>query len=402
MEQAQFIEKYSKDRRQTHSLKWDALEERFGDKQLLPLWVADMEFSVPETVKEALVERAGHGIFGYSQVPDDYFSAFDEWQKRQHGIELQEEWLRFSKGVVESLYHLLQIYTEEGDAVLIQPPVYYPFFNAINDTERRGVFNHLVLEDGEYRIDFADFEEKIRANHVKVFILCSPHNPVGRVWQEAELVRMLEICKKYDVLVIADEIHQDFVYAPHHFRSVLQVADGSFQDQVIVVNAPSKTFNLASLLNGHILIPNDKLRETFDQKIKRYSQSENSLLGQLAGKVAYQTGDEWFAALKEVIVSNYHYVRETFAAQLPEVKVADLQGTYLLWLDLSRLLSSVEIESFIKEECGLAVDFGGWFSQETQQYIRLNLATTPENVRQAVQQLLQGLERKTKHDETHR
>lgn len=402
MEQAQFIKKYSKDRRQTHSLKWDALEERFGDKQLLPLWVADMEFSVPETVKEALVERAGHGIFGYSQVPDDYFSAFSEWQKRQHGIELQEEWLRFSKGVVESLYHLLQIYTEEGDAVLIQPPVYYPFFNAINDTERRGVFNHLILEDGEYRIDFADFEEKIRDNHVKVFILCSPHNPVGRVWQEAELVRMLEICKKYDVLVIADEIHQDFVYAPHHFRSVLQVADGEFQDQVIVVNAPSKTFNLASLLNGHILIPNDKLRETFDQKIKRYSQSENSLLGQLSGKVAYQTGDEWFAALKEVIVSNYHYVRETFAAQLPEVKVADLQGTYLLWLDLSRLLSSVEIESFIKEECGLAVDFGGWFSQETQQYIRLNLATTPENVRQAVQQLLQGLERKTKHDETHR
>lgn len=394
MEKEIFIKKYAQERKQTTSLKWDALKERFGNEQLLPLWVADMEFSVPESVKDVLSDRITHGIFGYSQVPENYFTAFAEWQERHHGIHLQKEWLRFSKGVVESLYHLIQIFTEEGDNVLIQPPVYYPFFNAIRDTNRHEILNHLVQKEGKYTVDFTDFEEKIRENDVKLFILCSPHNPVGRVWQEEELARMFEICERYNVLILADEIHQDFIYPPHQFISALQVSKGAFQNQLIVVNAPSKTFNLASLLNGHILIPDEKLRQIFDQKIKRYSQSENSLLGQLAGATAYETGDDWFAGLREVILSNYEFVRKSFEQELPAIKVADLQGTYLLWLDFSQVLLQEEIEPFIKDTCGLAVDFGGWFSEETKQFIRLNLATTPENIQQAVQQILAGIKNK--------
>lgn len=391
---ANFVEENAVSRKNTHSLKWDALNERFGNPDLLPLWVADMEFQTPKPVIEALKKRVEHGVFGYSKVPDDYFEKFNHWQETQHQITLQPEWLRFSKGVVESLYHLLQIFTQEADSVLIQPPVYYPFFNAIKDTKRKLVINQLQKTATGYEIDLNDFEHQIRTENVKLFLLCSPHNPVGRVWSEETLEQLLAICKKYQVLVIADEIHQDFVYAPNKFTSALNVAKGAYQEQLIVVNAPSKTFNLASLLNAHVLIPNAILRETYDQRIKVYSQSEHSDLGQLAAKTAYEQGAEWFAGLKEVILENYQYVKTTFAKELPTIEVAELQGTYLLWLNFESLALGADLERFIKEECQLAVDFGEWFSKETTQFIRLNLATTPKNIQKAVQQIIQAVKQR--------
>lgn len=389
-----FIETYAVARKGSDCLKWDALQERFGAEDLLPLWVADMDFKAPPAVEKALIQRVRQGAFGYSQNLPDYFSAFAAWQKKRHGITLESNWLRFSKGVVESIYHLIQIFTAPGDGVLIQPPVYYPFFNAVRETGRKLVENQLVQSaDGSWQVDLAAFEKQLATGNVRLFLLCSPHNPVGRIWREAELQALFALCEKYDVLILADEIHQDFDFSEAGFVSALQVAEGHFQERLVVVNAPSKTFNLASLLHGHILIPNHELRECFDQKIKPLSQSENNLLGQIAGAAAYRDGGDWFDAVKQVIWENYRYLRDYLVKTTPKIQVSQLEGSYLVWLDLSGLglTDAQTVEKFIKEDCQLAVDFGSWFSAESSSFIRLNLACSPAVIKQACDRLATGV-----------
>lgn len=309
MEMQKFVDMYSVERRNTRCLKWDALEERFGDPNLVAMWVADMEFKAPRAVSEALVERAEHGVFGYSVTPDSYYEAYFNWQQKRHGIHLEKEWIRFSTGVVQELYNLVNIFTEEEDAVIIITPVYYPFHNAIRDTNRKLVRSELINEDGKYRIDFDDFEKQIVENNVKLFILCSPHNPVGRVWSEEELETVLEICKKHHVFVIADEIHQDIMLGKRKFISALNVKNRTFHDNLVVVTAPSKTFNLACLLNAHTIIPDEKIREKYDQAIKTINQTEKSLMGQIAAEAAYTHGEEWVESLLEVIRHNFNYLK---------------------------------------------------------------------------------------------
>lgn len=386
-----FVDRYQKERRNTESLKWDALEERFEDADLLPLWVADMEFQTPETVTNALINRIQHGVFGYSLDNADYFRSFSAWQEKRHNIHLQKEWLRFSTGVVQSLYHLIQCFSEKGDGVLIQPPVYYPFFHAVKDTERKLVVSPLKSENGQYRFDLKDFEEKLRVEKPKLFILCSPHNPVGRIWDEDELLEVLSLCKKHGVLVIADEIHQDFGVGNKKFVSTLNIADGSFHDCLILCNAPSKTFNLASLLHSHIIIPDDKLRRQFDQRIIFYQQTENNLLGQLAGQTAYETGEEWLDGLLGVIRLNYEILINRLK-KFPAIIVSPLEGTYLAWIDLTTVIPRKKIKEIVQKKAQLAVDYGEWFSEECEGFIRLNLATTPTILKQAVDQLVEALE----------
>lgn len=382
-----FIQENQVERRQTKALKWDALDERFQDGSLLPLWVADMEFSTPKTVTEALEKRIAHGVFGYSINHPDYFHSFAAWQEKRHQIQLRPDWLRFSTGVVQSLYHLLHCFTEAGDGVLIQPPVYYPFFNAVRDTKRKLVLSPLKKEGERYTIDLADFEAKLIAERPKLFILCSPHNPVGRIWSEEELAAVLELCRSYDVLVISDEIHQDFEIGENKFVSALNVADGAYQDRLIICNAPSKTFNLASLLHSHIIIPNAAVRAQFDATIGAYQQTENNLLGQLAAKTAYETGEEWFEGLLAVIRANYQTVVSRLQ-EFPGLTVAPLEGTYLAWIDLRQVVPLAEIKTCVQEKGQLAVDYGEWFADEYKGFIRLNLATTPAIISQALDQLL--------------
>jgi len=393
MERAAFIEQYATDRKQTNSLKWDALKERYGDADLLPMWVADMEFKVPEAVTQALMDRVAHGVYGYSFTSDSYGRTLIDWERTRHGLTLQTDWLRFGSGVVNSLYALVNILTNPGDGVLILTPVYYPFFNAVRDNHRQLVTSELVNEQGHYTIDFEDVERQIKNNEVRLFIQCSPHNPVGRVWTEAEETRLLALCEQYNVLVVSDEIHQDLEIDPvqHPFVSALTVADGRFSDRVIVVNSPSKTFNVASLLNSHVIIPDAELRARYDDNIGRFSQTEINDLGQVAGQAAYEHGVEWLEQVLDIIRDNYHYLQTTFAAQAPKLVVADLQGTYLTWLDLRAYVEPDEIKDFIQNKCGLAVDFGEWFSPLDQGFVRLNLATDPKNVQQAVQRIVAAL-----------
>ncbi|MGX7198153.1 MalY/PatB family protein [Enterococcus olivae] len=392
MEKEQFIKTYSVQRKKTDSIKWDALEERFGSNDLLPVWVADMEFATPETVRDALSERIQHGVFGYSLVTTDYFQAYQGWQERHEQSKFQEEWLSFSTGVVQSLYDLIDCFTEEGDAIIIQTPVYYPFSHAIRDKHRCLVTSDLILDDGRYVMDLKDFEQKIIDQQPKMFILCSPHNPVGRVWSEEELSAVLTICQKHQVLVLSDEIHSDIVLSDHQFCSSVSVAEGKFLDQLILVNSPSKTFNLASLLNSHVWIPDEDLRKTYQAWKKQYKQTENSLIGQLAAKVAYETADEWLDGLLQTIESNYLYAKKRLAEELPEVIVADLEGTYLMWLDLRSYVDKKQIKQVVQDEGKLAIDFGEWFSPRAKGFIRINLATTPEIIEQSINQLIGAIQ----------
>jgi len=398
MDQAAFIEKYATNRLNTNSLKWDALDERYGNKDLIAMWVADMEFKVPEQVTQALTERVAHGVYGYSFTPDSYYDAFFNWEEQRHGLTLKKDWIRFGTGVVNSLYALVNTYTQPGDGVLILTPVYYPFFNAVQDNHRQLVTSELINAHGSYSIDFDDVEAKIKANEVRLFIQCSPHNPVGHVWTEAEETKLLALCEQYHVLVVSDEIHQDLEIDPenHPFISALTVANQRFADNVIVLNSPSKTFNVACLLNSHVIIPNAALRQRYDDYSQTINQTETNILGQTAGEAAYKYGAEWLDQILEIVRDNYHYLTTELAAHAPKIVIADLQGTYLTWLDIRPYVKPEYTREFIQDKCGLAVDFGEWFSANDKGFVRLNLATDPKYVHQAVQNICRCLDELTK------
>ncbi|ANK61458.1 MalY/PatB family protein [Loigolactobacillus backii] len=386
-----FIKKYAVDRSGTNSLKWDALNERYGDPDLLAMWVADMEFKVPEQVTAALTKRVAHGVYGYSFTPDSYYDAYFSWQKRRHNIDLQKDWLRFDNGVVNSLYGIVNTFTQPDDAVLILTPVYYPFHNAVLDNHRKLVTSELVNQDGHYEIDFADVERKIVTENVKLFIQCSPHNPVGRIWSADELQQILEICKRHNVLVVSDEIHQDIEVGTKKFVSALSVAKGAFQNNLIVVTAPSKTFNVACLLNSHVIIPNPKIRQRYDAGKTRFNETEISVLGQVAAEAAYTYGDKWLDQILQIVRDNYTYLRRELTTKVPGIKIADLEGTYLTWLDLRQVVPAGLTKEFIQEDCHLAVDYGQWFGKRDEGFVRLNLATNPKLVHKAVANIVAGL-----------
>lgn len=391
-----FISAYAQDRKHTDSLKWDLVDQRFGGKDLLPLWVADMDFSAPSAVTEALYRRVEQGVFGYSIVPTDYVAAYQGWQDRHWQTQFLDCWLRFSTGVVQSLYDLLHCFTTAGDAVLIQPPVYYPFFDSIKDTKRRLIAAPLIAENQTYQIDFAAFERKVQEEAVKLFIFCSPHNPVGRVWLFDEIKQLLAICQKHQVLVIADEIHGELIAPGQRFVSTVTVAEAIGFQGLIVVNSPSKTFNLAGLLLSHIWLPNDLLRQEYDVWAKKYKQTEVNIFGLTAAKAAYQDGDSWLDHILAIITQNAHYVAKKLQAKVPEAKIAPLEGTYLLWIDL-RSLKVADIKKLVQDSAGLAVDYGAWFSQAYDGFIRLNLATTPTIIQTALDRLIQAIDTYKQH-----
>ena len=389
----EFCKKYGVERRGTNSLKWDALDVRFGDPDLLSMWVADMEFKTPEQTVEALKKRAEHGVFGYSFTPDSYYNAFINWEKTHHGYEIKKDWLRFGPGVVAFIYWLVEMFTKPGDAAIILTPVYYPFHNAVKDTGRRLICSELVNTNGYYTVDFDKFEKEIADNSVKMFILCSPHNPAGRVWREDELDRMLGVCQKHNVLVISDEIHQDLVIGDKkHIPSAI-VSGGKYAHNLITLNAPSKTFNLAGLLNSHLIIEDDALRAKYDAGIKTINQIESNIMGLTAGEASYTYGEEWRTGLIATIKANFEYLRDSFEKELPAVIVTPLEGTYLAWLDLRAFLKPNEVKPFVQGKCRIAVDYGEWFGQQCEGFIRLNLATKPEYVHTAVQNLIENLKK---------
>lgn len=391
MNTSEFCKQYGIERLGTESLKWDALDVRFGNPDLISMWVADMEFQVPEAVRQAMKDRVDHGVFGYSFISDDYYNTVIRWQQEHHGNLLQKEWFRFSTGVVTALYWFINAFTNPGDAVAIITPVYYPFHNAVKHTGRKLVRHKLVNTDGIYTFDFEQFEKDIVDNDVKLLIESSPHNPVGRVWMEEELERMFKICKEHNVLVISDEIHQDIILGERKHIPAFSVAGGIYNDNIITVTSASKTFNLAGLIHSHILIPDPGLRKRYDEYAITVNQTEVNIMGCIATKAAYTYGEEWLQNLLGVISENYEYLKEAFIREVPKVVVSPLEGTYLLWVDLRAYLGTEGIKAFVQDKCRLAIDYGEWFCPDAKGFIRFNLATLPKYVHQAAENIIREI-----------
>ncbi len=392
MDKQEFLKKYIVERRGTDSMKWDGLEGKFGEgaKDLLAMWVADMEFRTCDAVVEALAERSRHGVFGYSIVPEEYYQVFSRWMERRYGFPVKKEWLRFSTGCVTAISWMIHAFTNPGDACLILTPVYYPFHNVVTNSDRRLVKAELRYEDGYFTMDMEAVEKAIVENQVKMFLLCSPHNPAGRVWTEEELDQVLAVCQKHHVLVVSDEIHQDIVFGGRRFVPAAVVSGGKYRDIVLTLNSATKTFNLATLLHSHIIITNEKLRERYDRFASALNRTEISIMGMAATMAAYQQGEEWLGNVLEVIWDNYSDLKETLEKGLPGARVCCLEGTYLPMVDLRACVEPERTQELVQERCRLGVDYGEWFGDRYQGFIRLNLATDPAYVKEAAQRLIDG------------
>ena len=378
------------DRKNTRCLKYDFAVKRGMPEDVLPLWVADMDFETSSYIEDALTERVKEGIFGYSDVQTPYFEIIRDWMIRHHDWEPQEKWLIKTPGVVFALAMAVKAYTDPGDKVLLQQPVYYPFSEVITDNGREVVSNDLVLTvDGTYKIDFADFEQKIIANGIKLFLLCSPHNPVGRVWTKEELEKIGDICVKHGVTVVSDEIHNDFIWEGTH--TVFAGIKKEFADISVTCTSPSKTFNLASMLISNIFIPNQILRRKFCKEMDRAGISQLSVLGLVATEAAYAHGDEWYAAMKNYVRDNIAFARAYVEENLPGVRMIDTQGTYLIWLDFRQTGLTVEqLDHKIIYEAGLWLDSGKIFGKTGEGFERINVAC-PRAVLQETLDRIQGI-----------
>ena len=375
------------DRNHTNCLKYDFKTERGMEEDVLPLWVADMDFQTLPEIRSRLQEVVSHGIFGYSDGKEDYFAAVQGWYARHFGWEIQKEWLIKTPGVVYAIAAAVAAYTNEGDAVLIQQPVYYPFGQMIRENKRKLVNNPLQERNGHYEIDFEDFEQKIVEHHVKLFLLCSPHNPVGRVFEEWELKKLGDICIRHQVIVLSDEIHSDFTY-PGHTHHVFASLGEAYENQCVICTAPSKTFNLAGLQISNILIPNEKLRHAFESAVTRTGYSQVGIMGLVATQAAYEHGDEWVTELKAYLYENLKFVREYLKENIPQIRLIEPEGTYLLWLDFRGLgLAEKELEELVVKKAKLWLDRGTVFGPEGRGFERINIACPRSTLKQALDQL---------------
>lgn len=375
------------ERKGTDCLKYDFARQRGMPEDVLSLWVADMDFKTSSFVEDAVADRVRHGIFGYSETGQAYFQALAGWMKRHHNWETQPQWLIKTPGVVFALAMAVKAYTNPGDAVLIQQPVYYPFSEVIQDNGRVVVSNDLYLgDDNRYHIDLEDFEQKITDNHVKLFILCSPHNPTGRVFTKEELTAMGDLCMKHHVLVVSDEIHNDFVFEGEHH--VFAAVKKEYEAFSIVCTSPSKTFNLASMLISNIFIPNSELKQKFKKEVDAAGISQLGILGLVAAQAAYEHGETWYMAMHDYVKSNIAFVNEYVRDNLPGVDVIHGEGTYLLWLDFRKTGIEVkELERRIIYDAKLWLDSGSIFGAAGEGFQRINVAAPRETIRECMERI---------------
>lgn len=375
------------DRHNTNSIKYDFAVEFGLPADVLPLWVADMDFPAPPAVQEALRKAVDHGIFGYSDVKDDYAEAVINWFRTRHNWEPKAEWLVKAPGVVYALATAVRAMTEPGDRVLVTPPVYYPFFSVVRNNGREIVESPLQYENGKYTIDFEDFEKKIEENNVKMFILCSPHNPIGRVWTLDELRRIGDICRRHNVFVVADEIHCDFTH-PGHPHTVFLNAVPEMAEQTIVCTAPSKSFNLAGLQASNIWIPGEQARSAFKQVMQANGYGQLNTMGLVACKAAYEGGAEWLDQCRDYMRENLNFVRAYLAENIPQIRLVEPEGTYFAWLDCSGLgLGKDELEDLVINKAHLWLDGGHIFGGNGEQFQRVVLACTRDTLKQALDRL---------------
>ena len=385
------------DRSNTFAIKYDLKEIRNKPKDVLSLWVADMDFPTAPCILKALKKASCHGIFGYSRPDIRYYDAIKSWYKNYHNFILQDEWIVNTPGVVFGIAAAIKAFTKDGDGVLIQRPVYYPFFNTIKALNRKVINNALVLKDGHYEIDFEDFEEKIKTQNVKLFVLCSPHNPGGRVWKKEELNKISQICLKHNVLVVSDEIHSDITFGTNEHTIYASLSDEALNNSIICTS-PSKTFNLAGLQFSNIIIPNKEIRTKFKAEITKTGYDEPNLTGIVAATSAYKEGRTWFTQAKDYIQKNIDFTKEYFKENLPQVRVMNNEGTYLIWLDFSDFgFSDQKIDEIIVNKAKVWLDRGTMFGPEGEYFQRINVATPRKILKEALERITKAFKEELKN-----
>lgn len=375
------------ERTNTNSLKYDFAAERGKPEGILPFWVADMDFRVSSFIQDAVRRQADHGIWGYSEGKETYFEAVRFWMDEHYGWKAEPEWLIKTPGIVFALAMAVQAFTEKGDAVMIQSPVYYPFHEVIECNDRRIVDNTLIRDpDGKYHMDFADFEEKIVREKVKLFLLCNPHNPVGRVWNREELIRIGDICLSHGVIVASDEIHADFVFrGKHHVFADLKE---EYRKIAVICTSPSKTFNIASLQISNIFVPDPGLRKRLRRQVDAAGYSQPNGAGLAAGEAAYRYGEEWYQAMLSYVRENIAFTREFLEKRIPQIHMWEPEGTYLLWLDFRDLhLTEEETEELVVNKAGLWLDKGSMFGATGRGFQRINVACPRTLLEKALEHL---------------
>jgi len=374
------------DRTKTDSIKWnrDTLPE--GCRDAIPLWVADMDFASPPEVGAAILERAAHPIYGYTNRSEEYYRSFIDWMKRRNSWNIGREWIAFSPGVVPALNLAVLAYTQPGDKIIVQPPVYYPFESAVLNNGRQLVENPLVIRDGRYTMDFDDRDKKIDAR-TKLLILCSPHNPVGRVWTAGELSRLVDICAERGIVIASDEIHSDIIVGTEVHHCTATVSDNAAAITV-TFTAPNKTFNLAGLQIANVVIPNAQLRHAFVQQVANIGLGLANIFGMVAQEAAYSKGEPWLEELLAYLRGNYEVVKKFLSERIPSIRIFPLEGTYLPWLDCRDLgLSDARLHDLFLKDAKLWLDDGTMFGTGGSGFMRLNIACPRSLLVRALEQL---------------
>lgn len=376
------------DRKGSASFKYDARQSLFGRDDVIPLWVADMDFATPPAVTRALIERANHPIVGYTDFPDSLYDALINWFKRRHHWEIKREWIIMCPGVVPSLHAASLAFAEAGESIIVQPPVYFPFYSSVTNTGRKLVKNTLMLQNNRYCIDFDHLEQC--AKDARMLFLCSPHNPVGRVWQQEELERVLAIAEAHNLIIFSDEIHADLTYpeANHHMLATL----AGDSNNIITAVAPSKTFNIPGLNLSALIVPNPEHRNALTQAFDTMRVNAANPFSIVGFEAAYNEGEAWLDALLAYLTKTRDFVAEYLSAHLPKIKLVAPEGTYLLWLDCRELgMNDSALKKFFIHEAGLGLSPGRLFGEAGSGYMRMNIGAPKQVIANALDNITKAL-----------
>lgn len=358
-----------------------------ADDEIIPMCIADMDFQVAPEIIEAMEKKAKHGIYGYTTFCEEYYTSIIKWWKKRFQLQIERDWICFSPGIIPGMNLLLQVLTKPGDKVIVQEPVYYPFYSSIENHQCEIVTNSLLFVDGHYEIDFADLEEKASDPLASAMILCSPHNPVGRVWTEEELKKIAEICLKHDVWIISDEMHGDLVYKGNRHLPLFSV-NPDIKNRSILCAAPSKTFNIAGLQTSIIMIPNDKLREQYQKKLFQYGMMRPNVFGVEATVAAYTSCEYWLEDLLRYLEGNLRFVEDYFQTNIPEISLIHPEATHLIWMDCSKLgIKGEELFQYFLKEAKVKFDEGYKFGKSGESFLRMNIACPRDRLKLAVERI---------------
>ena len=375
----------------TASVKHDGYAASFGAADVLPLWVADMDFAAPEVVTKALAQRAEHPVYGYTFYPESMYDALIDWLKKRHGWIVQRDWIVMAPGVVTSLFATVTAFAEEGEGVIVQPPVYSPFFSAVTTNQRRLIENPLLFNDGRYQIDFEQLEH-CAAEGAKLLLLCSPHNPVGRVWSKAELIQLLDIAHRYHLTILSDEIHADLVYPGEQHTTLAMLANHHGNDKIITAVAPSKTFNIPGLGLSALIVPNPEQRVRLQKVFDSLHLSNTNPFSIAAFEAAYRGGEAWLDELLIYLRNNRDFVSDYLMKNIPAIRLIQPQGTYLLWLDCGGLaMSDLQLGDFFVRQAKVGLNPGESFGQGGSGFMRLNIASPRHVIAEALNRIKSAL-----------